>query len=341
MPSAQRADAGGDREAAPPNRVRSAIRFVFTRDYAGAFLAAFLIFVGVGIIHPEFLSLDRLANVLNQAAFVGILAVGAAILLAMRHVDLSIGSIYGLAAMTTALLWPHVGVPLAILGGIAAGALAGLLNGLLIRFLALPSIVVTLATLAVFRGLTIAISDGRQQRGPPLDSWFLELVVKRPLGIPFTAWVLIAVVVLMTLMINRTVFGYRILSIGSNPDAARFSGIPISATELIAFIGMGVLAGLAGAMALGFFAAADPNGGVGLELRAIAAAVIGGTSLRGGRVSVAGAAVGAVVLALIASALAQFQVPLIWNAFATGLAILLAISIDSLLRRGVGRATAD
>lgn len=322
-------------------RVRGGVRFVLTREYAGAFLAAILIFVGVGIVHPEFFSLGRLANVLNQASFVGILAVGAAILLAMRHVDLSIGSMYGLAAMVTALVWPHLGVVVAIAAGIAAAAAAGLLNGLLIRFLALPSIVVTLATLAVFRGLTIAISDGRQQQGPPLDNRFLELVVTRPLGIPFTAWMLLAVVVVMTLVMNRTVFGYRVLSIGSNPEAAEFSGIPTSSTELIAFVGMGVLAGIAGAMALGFFAAADPNGGAGMELKAIAAAVIGGTSLRGGRVSIPGAAGGAIVLALIASALAQFQVPLIWNAFATGLAILLAISIDSLLRRGVSRTATE
>lgn len=316
----------------------AAFRFLITRDYIGALVAALVIFVGVGVIHPEFLSLSRLANVLNQAAFVGILAVGAAILLGMRHVDLSIGSMYGLASMTTALLWPHVGVLLAIGAGVIAGALAGLLNGLLIRFLVLPSIVVTLATLQVFRGLTIAISDGRQQRGPELTNWFLELVVTRPLRIPFTAWVLVAVVILMTIVMNRTVIGYRILSIGSNPDAAEFTGIPTASTGLTVFVLMGMLAGVAGAMALGFFGAADPNGGVTFELRAIAAAVIGGTSLRGGRVSVAGAAVGAVVLALIASALAQFKIPLIWNAFATGLAILLAISIDSLLRRGVSRA---
>lgn len=315
------------------------MRYAASRDFAGALVAAIIIFVGVGVVHPEFLSLNRLANVLNQATFVGILAVGAAILLGMRHVDLSVGSMYGLAAMTTALAWPFVGVPLAIAAGLVVGALAGMLNGLLIRYLALPSIVVTLATLLVFRGLTIAISNGRQIRGPELDNWFLRLVVTRPLGIPFTAWVLAAVVVVMTLVMSRTVFGYRVLSIGSNPDAAEFTGIPTASTQLATFILMGILCGIAGSMALGFYGAADPNGGVTLELKAIAAAVIGGTSLRGGRVSIAGAAVGAVVLALIASALAQFKVPLIWNAFATGLAILLAISIDSLLRRGVSRAT--
>lgn len=332
----ERAAVGGAQGGANP--AIQALRYIASRDFLGAVFAVVLIYLVVGVIHPEFFGTNRIANMLNQAAFVGILGIGVAILLAMRHVDLSVGAMYGLASMTTALLWPHVGVPLAILGGVVAAGLSGLLNGILIRFLALPSIVVTLATMQVFRGLTIAISNGRQVRGPELDTWFLELVVARPLGVPFTAWMLLLVVVVMTVVMARTVFGYRILSIGSNPEAARFSGIPNSSTELLMFTLMGVLAGMAGAMALGFFGAADPNGGVGLELRAIAAAVIGGTSLRGGRVTVTGAAVGAIVLALISSGLAQFQIPLIWNAFATGLAILLAISIDSLLRRGVSRA---
>lgn len=327
-----------DRPPGDGNRVIGAMRFIASRDYLGAIVAVVVIYLVVGVIHPEFFGANRIANMLNQAAFVGILGIGVAILLAMRHVDLSVGAMYGLAAMSTALLWPHWGVPLAIVGGVIAAGLCGLVNGVLIRFLSLPSIVVTLATMQVFRGLTIAISNGRQVRGPELNTWFLELVVARPLGLPFTAWALLAVVVVMTIVMGRTVFGYRILSIGSNPEAALFSGIPGSSTELMMFTVMGVLAGVAGTMALGFFGAADPNGGVGLELRAIAAAVIGGTSLRGGRVTVTGAAVGAIVLALIGSGLAQFQIPLIWNAFATGLAILLAISIDSLLRRGVSRA---
>lgn len=331
-------DTGPPRTAGP---IRRALRFAASRDYAGALVAVVVIYVGVGVMHPAFFGLNRIANVLNQAAFVGILAIGVAILLGMRHVDLSVGAMFGLASMTTALMWPHVGIPLSILAGVAVAALSGFVNGVLIRLLVLPSIVVTLATMQVFRGLTIAISDGRQVRGPELDTWFLELVVARPLGIPFTAWVLVAVVVIMTLVMNRTVLGYRILSIGSNPDAAKFSGVPTSSTEFIAFVIMGVLAGIAGTMALGFFGAADPNSGLGMELRAIAAAVIGGTSLRGGRVSVAGAAVGAIVLALISSALAQFRIPLIWNAFATGLAILTAISIDTVLRRSVSRASSN
>ncbi len=334
-----RQDEASDVASSRSNPITSALRFMASRDYAGALVAVVIIYVGVGLIHPEFFGINRIANILNQAAFVGILAVGVAILLSMRHVDLSVGGMFGLASMTTALMWPHVGVLFAIGLGVIVAAAAGLLNGVLIRILVLPSIVVTLATMQVYRGLTIAISNGRQVRGPELDTWFLELVVRRFLGIPFTAWVLVAVVVVMTIVMNKTVLGYRILSIGSNPDAARFSGIPVGSTELIVFVIMGVLAGIAGTMALGFFGAADPNSGAGLELRAIAAAVIGGTSLRGGRVSVAGAAVGAIVLALISSALAQFQIPLIWNAFATGLAILAAISIDTLLRRGVSRAT--
>jgi len=166
------------------NLFARALRFLGSRDYAGALVAVIVVYVGVGLIHPDFFNLNRIANVLNQAAFVGILAVGVAMLLGMRHVDLSVGGMFGLASMVTALLWPSIGVPLAILVGIAVAALGGLVNGALIRILVLPSIVVTLATMQVFRGLTIAVSDGRQVRGPDLDTWFLELVVSRPLACP-------------------------------------------------------------------------------------------------------------------------------------------------------------
>ncbi len=313
----------------------SLLHRVLTLDFIGAAVAAVALFVGVGLLHPDFLAADRIANVLNQAAFVGILAVGVAILLAMRHVDLSVGAIFGLCGMTAAIVSQDYPVVIAILAALAVGAACGLVNGVLIQILALPSIVVTLATLQVFRGLTIAISDGRQRSGPDLDTWFPELMVKKPLGIPVTAWMLVLVTGLVTIGMSRTVEGYRIRSLGSNPEAARFAGLPTARTELLGFAGVGVLCGLGGVLALGFFASADPNGGVGFELRAIAAAIIGGNSLRGGRVTIVGAAVGAVVLSAISSALAQFEVPLIWNAFATGLAILLAISIDSLLRRSV------
>jgi ribose transport system permease protein len=154
------------------------------------------------------------------------------------------------------------------------------------------------------------------------------------LGIPTNVWVLAVVVVAFTLILHMTPYGYRVRSMGSNPEAAIFSGLPTVRVRMWAFIIMGALGGLAGMLSLGYFGSSDPNLGVGYELLAIAAVVIGGTPLRGGKATILGATMGAVLLGVVASGLAYFNVPINWTAFATGVVILLAVSLDSLLRRG-------
>jgi ribose transport system permease protein len=144
---------------------------------------------------------------------------------------------------------------------------------------------------------------------------------------------MLVIVVLLTLILRITPFGYRVRSIGSNPEAAQFSGLPIRQVRLFAFVMMGVLGGLAGMLSLGYFGSSDPNLGVGYELLAIAAAVIGGTPLQGGKATIIGTALGAILLGVVASGLAYFNVPINWTDFATGTVILLAVALDSLLRR--------
>jgi ribose transport system permease protein len=134
-------------------------------------------------------------------------------------------------------------------------------------------------------------------------------------------------------MLHHTPFGYRVLAIGSNPDAAQFSGISVTRVRTQVLILVGLLAGVAGVLGLAFFTSGDPNIGGGFELQAIAAAVIGGTPLRGGSGTVLGAAVGAVLLNVVATGLTYFNVPANWSEFATGAVILLAVGIDSLARR--------
>jgi ribose transport system permease protein len=252
----------------------------------------------------------------------------------MRELDLSVGSIYGLTSLCAAMLM-HAGVPswLGALTGLALGAVLGLVNGLLIQLFRLPSIVATLATMSIFRGLIFALSNGNQVIGLALSDPFANLVGGHLLGIPTNVWVMILVVVIFTIVLRSTPFGYRIRSIGSNPEAAAFSGLPTVSVRLWAFVVMGALGGLAGMLSLGYFGSSDPNLGTGYELLAIAAAVIGGTPLRGGKATIVGAALGSILLGVVSSGLAYFNVPINWTAFATGAVILLAVSLDSLLRR--------
>lgn len=338
-PDAAEASASGDLSPTPgggraPSVVRSAVRVIGSRDYIGVLIAIVVMVLVIGVGHPAFLRFSQLTDVLNQATFVAILACGMAMLLAMRELDLSVGSVYALTSVVAAILM-HNGVNswVAAFIGIVVGAALGLVNGLIVQLFHLPSIVATLATLSIFRGLAYAISNGTQVLGPSLKDTFSIFAGGHLFGIPNGVYVMIALVAALTVVLHYTPFGYRIRSIGSNPDAAAFSGIPVVRIRLMAFVLMGTLGGLGGVLSLGYFGAGDPNLGLGYELLAVAAAVIGGTSLMGGKATIVGAALGSILLAVVAAGLAYFSVPINWNSFATGAVILLAVILDSLLRR--------
>jgi ribose transport system permease protein len=338
-------DAPGERSAPTgtspagggPGRVRAAGRLLGRQDYAGVLLATVVLVLVIGAFDHRFFQFGQLMNILSQSSYIGILACGMAFLLAMRELDLSVGSIYALTALTCALLAeqgldPWVSGLLAII----VGGLLGLFNALLIQFFALPSIVATLATLSLYRGLTLALSSGTQVLGPPIDDPFSRVLGGSVLGVPTTGIVLVLVCVVLTVVLRSTPFGYRVRSIGSNPEAAAFSGIPVARVRMQTMVLSGALGGLAGVLTIGYFGSSDPNIGTGYELLAIAAAVIGGTSLRGGRASVVGAALGSLLLGVVGSGLAYFNVPINWNQFATGAVILAAVSLDSVVRRRRG-----
>src|SRR5579859_902043 len=314
--------------------LQTVVRMVASQDYIGLLVATVVLVLGIGVVHPNFLDPKQLLDILSQATYVAILACGMAFLLSMRELDLSVGSIYALTVMCSALLM-QAGVPswLGVLAGLVIGALLGLVNGLLIQWFRLPSFIATLATAAIFRGLTFALGNGQQIIGLSLSDPFANLIGGHLFSIPTNVWVLIVIVILLTVLLRTTPFGYRVRSIGSNPEAAVFSGLPVVSVRIMAFVLMGTLGGLAGMLSLGYLGASDPNLGLNYELLAIASAVIGGTPLKGGLASPVGAALGAILLGVVSSGLAYFNVPINWTAFATGAVILLAVSLDSLLRR--------
>ncbi len=334
LDSASRAVSVGANVPSARSLLPASLRAVTSRDYIGVLIATVMLTLGIGILHPDFLAFSQIMDILSQAAFVAILACGMAFLLSMRELDLSVGSIYGLTSMCAALLI-HAGMPswFGALTGLVIGALLGLTNALLIQIFRLPSIIATLATLSIYRGLVYALSNGKQVVSLPLTDPFAVFVGGSLFGVPTNVWVMVVVVALFTVILNTTPFGYRVRSIGSNPEAAQFSGLPIRQVRLIAFVLMGALGGLAGMLSLGYFGSSDPNLGVGYELLAIAAAIIGGTPLRGGKATIIGAALGSILLGVVASGLAYFNVPINWTDFATGVVILLAVALDSTLRR--------
>jgi len=296
-------------------------------------IATVALILFIGVIHPDFLAWGQLKEIVQNAAYVGIIAGGMAFLIAMREIDLSVGSMFGLTLISAALFMQHGMNPwLAALLGILLGCAMGLVNAILVQFIAIPAIVATLATLSVYRGLAQALSGGEQVTGLPANNSFFTFLGGDVLGIPTSVWVLVIVAAGLTAVLRFTPYGYRVRSIGSNPEAATFSGISIPRVRVQTLVLIGGLCGLSGMCGLAFFISGDPNIGSGFELTAIAAAVIGGTPLRGGSATVVGAVLGSILLSAVNSGLAYFNVPVNWSSFATGAVILAAVALDSLIR---------
>jgi len=194
-------------------------------------VATIALAVVIGMLHPEFFAWSQIKDVLSQSVYVGILAAGMAFLISLREIDLSVGSVFGLSLIASALLmrggmnlWPAAAI------GVLLGGAMGLVNPLLLQVITIPAIVATLATLSMFRGLALALSDGRQVTGLPPESSFFTFLGGDLLGLRVSVWVLILTGAVLTAVLRLTPFGYRVRSIGSNPDAATFSGISIRAS---------------------------------------------------------------------------------------------------------------
>ncbi|WP_372664348.1 ABC transporter permease [Amycolatopsis kentuckyensis] len=312
----------------------------FLRDELGVVLVLAVLVGVVGLAHPDFLRPVNLLSTAQSSVYVGLMACGMVFPLAMREVDLSLGGQYALGIVLGAVLirdgWsPWLALP-AIL--VVATAL-GCLNGVLTTYLRLPSFIVTLAAALLFRGAALALADGKQIGGMPLDHAFFSVLGGDVAGVPTSVWVLLAATIVLTVVFTRTRFGARVRAVGSNPDAAEFSGLPIARTRIAALGLSGFMGGVAAVLGLAFFTAGDPTVGNGYELTAIAACIIGGTPLAGGRGSVPGAVLGNLILTTVAASLVFLQVPINWTTFATGAVILVAVAFDSVLRRTRGRST--
>ncbi|MWB97135.1 ABC transporter permease [Agromyces seonyuensis] len=281
--------------------------------------------------NPLFLSPQGTKDLLLNSTIMIILAVGQAIVIITRNVDLSVGSILGLVAFGTGSLFatfPGIPIPVVFLIGLAFGMLLGAINGLLVTIAKVPALVITLGTLYIYRGLSNAWAGGTQYFADDRPEAFGNLSVDTFLGFPVITLLALAVVVIVAVVMAGTRGGRDLYAIGSDPDAAKLFGIPVGRRVFTAFAVNGLLAGLAGVLYASRFNSVGATTGNGLELDVVAAAVVGGVAIFGGSGSVVGAALGAVLLTTITSALAAMRVDKFWQQAIVGVLILAAIIID-------------
>lgn len=293
----------------------------------------------------RFLDSENLVLVAKDASFIAIMAVGMTGVIILAGIDLSVGAVYGLSAVIGAMalraLGPGAGLGPSLLAGLGVtccvGAACGFVNGLLTVGFRVHSFVITLGTLAVFRGLIFVVSGGQSVGGFPesYTSGLIKAEVSGTYPVPVVFMVVVGVVGWAWL--SRTVMGRQAYAVGGNETAARYAGVPVGRVKIVLFTLAGLLAGLSAAVYLGYLGAAEPNAGTGYELRVIAAAVIGGASLMGGRGSALGAVLGAVIIELIGNAMIILGIDQSYNQIVMGSAIIVAVVIDRLKHHFVSR----
>lgn len=318
----------------PATAAKARRRSMRMPDEIGVIIALLAMVAIIGMARPRFLNPINLLTILGHTTFLGMLAVGMVFLLAIREIDLSVGWIFNFSAVFTALLIVGGVDPwFAAIGGVGFGALLGLMNGALVTILRLPSIIVTLGTYSMFQGLSLVVNGGRAVVPKDQSGSFFQIISQKLFGIvPVPALVFLALAVAMHFLLHRTRFGYRVQAVGSNPEAAALAGIPNWLIRLQTLVLMGAIAGLSGAMYVGFRGAIDPNEGSDYVLAVIAAVIIGGTPLSGGYGTVIGAVIGMMIIQVIASGLIFFGIDATWSTFVTGAVIVLAVSLDQLVK---------
>ena len=285
-------------------------------------------------MNPRFLSGQSIRDLVLAASIMIVLAVGQAVVVITRNIDLSVGSVLGLSAFAVGSLLqaaPGVPVVVALLVGLAFGAVCGLVNGVLVRFGNVPALVVTLGTLYVFRGIGFFWAGGQQINADELPAGFLSFGTATVLGVPWLILIALVVVVVAGLYLRTYRSGRELYAMGSNPEAARLAGIPVGRRTLAAFVVSGALAGLAGVLFAARFGTIDAAAGTGYELNVVAAVVVGGVAVFGGSGTVWGAAIGALLLTTIGSALPVLGIDQFWQQAIVGALILLAIGTDRLV----------
>jgi ribose transport system permease protein len=293
------------------------------------------VFVGIcillSVLTPVFLSVNNIINVIRQVSINGILAAGMTMVIISGGIDLSVGSVAAICGAIVAGTQLKLGLAPAMLLSVATGALLGLINGLVITKGKVAPFVATLGMTTVARGLTLIYTGGRPIYN--LTDAFRVLGAGYVGPIPVPVIILALVIAVVHFVMSSTVFGREVYALGGNEEAARYSGINVERRRMMVYISMGLLSAVTGIVLTSRLGSADPTAGVGFETDAIAAVVIGGTSMSGGEGSVIGSLIGALIIGVMNNGLNLLNVSPYYQQIFKGLIVVLAVLMDSASRR--------
>jgi ribose transport system permease protein len=317
---------------------------IMARRWSGAFalarrhgvLLVFILLVAFMFVSkPTFGTYQNLTNVLQQNSVIGIIACGMTFAIILGGFDLSVGSVAALASVVGATLMIDLGtfgIPIGMVGAVVSCLFVGVTNGWLIAYLGVNPFVATLGTMTVVRGLIYVATNASPRFGVPYS--FTTLGLGRLLGIPNPAILFLLVALLLGFVLHRTRFGHYVYAVGGNSLASAQMGVNAARVRFAVYVLVSACAAVSGIILIGQTASATPQAALGYELTAIAAVIVGGASLGGGRGRMAGTIVGVFLLGVVANGLNLFGVSPFWQPVATGLILIFAVAFDGYSKRG-------
>ncbi|MFP4874544.1 ABC transporter permease [Mammaliicoccus sciuri] len=293
------------------------------------FIGLILLIVVISIMNSAFLDLSNLLNLLRQVSINGLIAFGMTFVILTGGIDLSVGSILALSSAFTAILITSGLDPIvALIVGVLGGFLLGVFNGVLVTFGSMAPFIATLATMTIFRGLTLVVTDGNPITNLG-DSYMFQLFGKGYFfGIPVPAVTMIIVFIILAIILQKTTFGRHTYAIGGNEVASKISGIKLNRVKILIYGISGLMSALAGAILTSRLNSAQPTAGTSYELDAIAAVVLGGTSLTGGKGRIVGTFIGVLIIGVLNNGLNLLGVSSFYQQVVKGIVILIAVLID-------------
>ena len=315
---------------------RRSLKYLLNHRIAQLVIIIILLSIFATSVSPVFASALNFRNIALDVSLLLVLGAGVSVVMVTRNLDLSVGSVVCLSAMTVGVIgrdYPSLPLAYVVLSGIGVGLIVGLINGVVVAYLKVSSIIYTLGMLSLLRGLVYWIGGGLQVNSNDVRPQLVEVSIVGPFGLPWLVYIAIASIILTSLFLRGTLLGRSLYAVGSNPRAAELRGLPSRLAIISAFCVSGFFAGSAGVIYICRYGFVANTTGTGLELTVLAAVVIGGISIFGGSGSVGGTALGCLLLVIIANSFAITDLSVYWRGAVYGILIIVAVSIEGFGKR--------